>query len=97
MGKIARLTSADRHIRTQITLTSKIKELVEKEARKKQESLSEYLRKAALLRWLLESEEKESLQDVAQKVIGSVKLKLHPEWKSKRKLNKWLRNLRQEW
>ena len=58
MKRIEKLTITDKSIRTQITLTAQIKALIEKEARKRKESLSEYLRKAALLRFLLEEEEK---------------------------------------
>lgn len=97
MKSIPLLNQNDKSIRTQITLTKKIKDLVEKEAKKKRESLSEYLRKAALLRWLVEREKKENLKEISQRVIGCVDLNKHPQWQTKDKLQKWLRQLRQEW
>ena len=91
------LTQSDKAVRTQITLTKKIKQIIEKEASKKGESLSEYLRKAGLLRVIVEREEEKDMKKLAQQIVGSVDLKKHPEWRNKKKITKWLRGLREKW
>lgn len=97
MTSIQLITEHDKTVRTQITLTSTLKRLIEKQIGLKGESLSEYLRRAAIIRLILDQDEKEDLKTLADKVIGSVKLKDHPEWTSKNKLQKWVKNLRNEW
>ncbi len=90
------LSLTNRHLRTQIVLTHEIKKILEKAARLSNENLSEYIRKAILIRYLIETNEKKQLEEVADKVIGSVNLDKHPEWKTKKSLQKWLRDLRKE-
>lgn len=96
--KTLQLTSDnDSVIRTQITLTQNIKKLVEDHARDQGESLSEYLRKAAMVRLLVENNDQIDLKKLAGRVIGSVDLKKHPEWRNEKEVQKWVRNLRSEW
>ncbi|MBI2641596.1 hypothetical protein HYW87_03320 [Candidatus Roizmanbacteria bacterium] len=87
----------DKTVRTQITLTEKLKQLVEKKAVEKDISLSEYLRRAALVSLLVEGDEREELKRLADMVIGSVSSKKNPHWKNKRAVKKWVRDLRSEW
>ena len=96
MINIQTLTNNDKSVRTQITLTEQLKILVEGIAQEKGESLSEYLRKAAIIRLLVEETEKENLVDLAKKVIGSINLDSHPEWKSRSSIQRWIRNIREE-
>lgn len=97
MRLVQQITEDDKTVRTQITLTEKLKKLVEKYAKERGESLSEYLRKAASLRVLLEKEEEKDLDVIASRLIGSLDLRKHPEWQPKQKLQKWVRRIRQEW
>lgn len=87
----------DKAVRTQITLTQILKNEVENIASEKGESLSEYLRKAAIIRLLLEKQDKEDLSKLADKVIGSIKSKNHPNWKTKADIYAWGRKIREEW
>lgn len=87
----------DKAVRTQITLTQILKNEVETIASEKGESLSEYLRKAAIIRLLLEKQEKEDLSKLADKVIGSIKAENHPNWKTKADIYAWSRKIREEW
>lgn len=84
-------------VRTQVVLTMALKRLIETKKRITGETLSEYLRKAALWRFLAEEEERKEAQKLANLLIGSVSLKKHPEWKTKRKIQGWVRDLRKEW
>ena len=97
MKHLQLLSDLDNAVRTQITLTKTIKRLVENHARTQGESLSEYLRKAALIRLLVENKNKKDLKKLANRMIGSVNLNNHPEWKNEKELQKWLKKLRQEW
>jgi len=47
--------------------------------------------------WPMLSDEKNKLKQLANLVIGSVSLKNHPEWGSKRKIARWVRKIRSEW
>lgn len=84
-------------IRTQISLTPSLKKAIEDKRNITGESLSAYLRKAALLRLQLEEEEKKDLKELARIVVGSVSLKEHTEWQNKKKLKRWLTRLRKDW
>lgn len=96
MINIQTLGPDDKTVRTQITLTEKLKALVEKDALAKGESLSEYLRKAAIERLKSEEDDKKSREKLANEVIGSIDLKNHPVWKTKKGIYKWVRKLREE-
>ena len=97
MRIIQQLAEDDKTVRTQITLTDKLKKLVEKYAKERGESLSEYLRKAASLRVLLEKEEEKELGEIASRLIGSLDLKKYPKWETRQKVQKWVRKVRREW
>lgn len=87
----------DEKIRSQVVLTASLKQWIEAKRRLTGETLSQYLRRAALLRLLAEEEEKKELERLAQLIIGSISLDKHPEWKTKKSLQKWLKDLRKEW
>jgi len=84
-------------IRSQVVLTAALKRLIESKRRLTGETLSEYLRQAALLRLWAETEEEEDLDKLADLAVGSVSLTHHPEWQTKAKLQNWVRKMRQEW
>ena len=96
MKHIQLLSEDDATVRTQITLTKKIKSLVEEHAKAQNESLSEYLRKAALIRWLVEHNEREERKKIAQEVLGSIDISQHPEWSTKERIYHWSRKIREE-
>jgi len=95
MINIRTLTGDDKSVRTQITLTEQLKILVEGMAQEKGESLSEYLRKAAMVRLLVEEDKKQDLEKIALRAVGSLDLKKHPEWKTQKKVYKWVRKIRE--
>lgn len=87
----------DISVRMQITLTKKIKELIEEKAAAMGISVSEYLRRAALVVATIDDQNQEDLSLLAKKVIGSVDGKKHPEWKNKKAVIKWQKDIRSEW
>lgn len=97
MRTVGKLSDDDKVVRTQITLTEKLKKLIQERTILKNESLSEYLRRGALLLLLLEKKDKSELEYLANLVIGSVDLKKHPYWSSPQKVRSWVRQLRREW
>lgn len=97
MKNVPMLSDSDRVVRTQITLTEKLKKLIEERTALKKESLSEYLRRAALILLLVEEKEKTELEDLANLIIGSVDDQKNPQWKSFAQVKKWVRTLRKEW
>jgi len=96
MINIRTLTGDDKSVRTQITLTEQLKILVEGMAQEKGESLSEYLRKAAMVRLLVEEDKKQDLEKIALRAVGSLDLKKHPEWNTQKKVYRWVRKIREE-
>lgn len=96
MINIQTLTVDDKSVRTQITLTEQLKILVEGMAQEKGESLSEYLRKAAMIRLMVDEDRKQDLEKIALRAVGSLNLKKHPEWSTKDKVYKWVRKIREE-
>lgn len=97
MINLQTLSDDDKGVRTQITLTKKLKTLVEGVASLNGESLSGYLRKAALLRLKLEQQAHDERVKLAQKVIGSLKNSRNPLWKDKKSIYAWSRKIREEW
>jgi len=97
MNQLITLLDDSETVRTQITLTRKLKRLIEEKARQANQSLSEYLRRGAWLSLLLEEKESEELNRLADQAIGSVDLNKHPEWQTPPKVKKWVRKLRNEW
>ncbi len=91
------LSKNDKAVRTQITLTDQLKYHVEQMASQRGESLSEYLRKAAIIRLLLEKQEQEDLKKLANRVVGSIKINNHPNWNSKEEIYRWSRKIRSQW
>jgi metal-responsive CopG/Arc/MetJ family transcriptional regulator len=96
MISLQTLSKDDKAVRTQITLTDTLKSHIEDISKQRGESLSEYLRKAAIIRLLLERQEQEDLEKLAKRVVGSISLKDHPEWSSKKKVYNWIRKIREE-
>lgn len=80
--------------RTQISLSPQLKAIIESEGTLLKESLSEYLRKAAILRLLLQEIEKDKLTLVAESVIGKTP-KNKGGWKNIKNIVNWQRKQRQ--
>lgn len=97
MNQLSTLSDNSEIVRTQITLTKKLKQLIEEKARQTNVSLSEYLRRGAWISLLLEENESEELSKLADQAIGSVDLHKHPEWQTPAKIKQWVRRLRREW
>lgn len=86
------------NIRTQISLTRAIKKAIEIKARLLGESLSEYLRKAALIRLASEEEEEKELKTLARNFVGgSSWVKNHTNWATKKSAKPWSKKIRNEW
>ncbi len=81
--------------RTQISLPNDLKSLIEAYATKYGESLSEYVRKAALVRMVIDDADKRDLERIANAVIGSVP-KTKSGWKNIKDIAKWQSNLRKD-
>lgn len=96
MIQIQSIGTNDKTVRTQITLTENLKALVTDMANERGESLSEYLRRAALIKILLDKQGADDLEKIAKSLIGSVKLSDHPEWDTHDKVYNWVRKLREE-
>lgn len=97
MNTVTPLDIDDEVVRTQITLTKKLKDLAQDYAASSGRSLSEYLRQGAVLLTLVEGKMADDLSLLARKVVGSVKIKSHPEWKNKAAVITWQKKLRSEW
>lgn len=97
MIPVQMLTDDDQTVRTQITLTARLKQLIEESAANQGQSLSEYLRRAALLRLYVDQNEKGKLKRLSGSVIGSVDIRKHPEWNTERKVIAWVKQIRGEW
>ena len=92
------LQDQETNVRTQISITRAIKRAVEAKGRLLGESLSEYLRKAAVIRLLSEEEEERELATLARNFVGAGKWKkAHRNWKNKAAVEKWRQKVRQEW
>lgn len=92
------LQDQETSVRTQISLTHAIKRAIEAKGRLLGESLSEYLRKAAVIRLLSEEEEARELSAVANNFVGAgTWKKTHPNWKNKTAVEAWRKKIRDEW
>ena len=80
-------------IRTQISLSPELRKLIEMRGAVLNEGLSEYLRRAAVLRMAVEDMERNDLKLIAQTVIGSVP-KSKSGWKNVKNIGEWQRQLR---
>lgn len=86
------------NIRTQISLTRAIKKAIEVKARLLGESLSEYLRKAALIRLASEEEEEKELKTLARNFVGGTRWnKKQTHWATAKSVKKWKVAIRNEW
>lgn len=97
MNQLTTLIDDSQSVRTQITLTAKLKQLIEEKSRQTNQSLSEYLRRGAWISLLLEENEAEELSKLANQAVGSVDLNKHPEWQTPVKVKQWIKQLRREW
>jgi len=91
------LNQQDSTIRTQITLTESLKQLVEEKANLKGQSLSEYIRRALMLSLLVDKQQSVDLEKLANQLIGSVNSQKNPQWKSVGSVKNWVKKLRTEW
>ena len=80
-------------VRTQISLSPELKNLIEKESGLLNEGLSEYLRKSAILRMALKIRQENELAVVAEAVVGKVK-KNKGGWKDVKDVKEWQRSQR---
>lgn len=83
-------------LRTQILLPPNLRQMIDLDRKQKEESLSEYLRKAARSRLQKNKRDYTNLKNLAQKLIGALDLSKYPEWSSRKKVNLWQRALRHE-
>lgn len=81
--------------RTQISLSPELKSLIESRGAALGESLSEYLRKAAILRLTLDEVDKRDLELLADITAGSVP-KSQSGWKNIKDVSRWQHNLRKD-
>ncbi len=88
------MNTAPYPVRTQISLSPDLKRLIETSGARLKESLSGYLRQAAILRLMLEDIEKNDLKMVAETVVGSV-AKSRSGWKQIKNVSIWQRQERQ--
>lgn len=92
------LQDQETNVRTQISLTRAIKRAIEAKGRLLGESLSEYLRKAAVIRIMAEEDEERELAAVAKNFVGAgTWKKTHPNWKNKAVVETWRKKIRDEW
>lgn len=91
------LNQQDSTIRTQITLTASLKQLVEEKANLKGQSLSEYIRRALMLSLLVDRQQSVDLEKLANQLVGSVNAKKNPQWKTVSNVKRWVKKLRAEW
>lgn len=80
-------------VRTQISLSDDLKKLIARRGQRLNESLSEYLRKAAVIRMALEDIEVNDLKTIAKSVIGSVP-RQDSGWRSVKDISSWQRQER---
>jgi hypothetical protein len=82
-------------IRTQISLSPQLKRLIKIRGGGLDESLSEYLRKAAILRMALEDIDRNDLRRVAMTVIGGVS-KQKGGWSREKSVSSWQSRVRRD-
>lgn len=83
-------------LRTQILLPKKLRIAIDKDRRRRGETLSGYIRKAALVRLKMTQELENRVDHLFDRIIGTVDLSKHPEWQTREKIIKWQRKLRRE-
>lgn len=72
MKQVTWLSPDDQTVRTQVTLTKKLKTFTEANADNKGQPLSESLRHAAIKQLVLDQEKDPDLKQLAAEVVGSV-------------------------
>ena len=82
-------------IRTQISLSPELKRLIEMRGAVLNEGLSEYLRRAAVLRMAVDDVERNDLKLIAKTVVGGVP-KSKSGWKNVKNVGEWQRKLRKD-
>lgn len=82
-------------VRTQISLSPELKKLIEMRGAVLNEGLSEYLRRAAVLRMAVDDVERNDLKLIAKTVIGGVS-KSKSGWKNVKNIGEWQRKLRKD-
>lgn len=80
-------------VRTQISLSDDLKKLIAVRGNRLNESLSEYLRKAAIIRMALEDMEVSDLKAVAESVVGGVSHR-DSGWRNIKNISVWQRQER---
>lgn len=85
------------NVRTQITLPKELKTRIESAASTRGYSLAEFLRRAATKELDQEGGRKARLKALADQVVGSLDLSVHPEWKDEKAIRQWSRQMREEW
>lgn len=84
------------YLRTQILLPVDLRQRIDWDRQQKNESLSEYLRKAVQLRLAKERKRKVDLKQLAGQVIGGLDLSKYPQWSTRKAVSQWQKNLRRE-
>ena len=84
------------YLRTQILLPVDLRQEIDWDRQRKNESLSEYLRKAVQLRLAKEKKKQFDLEQLAEQVVGSLDLSKYPEWSTRKAVRQWQRSLRCE-
>ncbi|MBI5357090.1 hypothetical protein HZB78_05800 [Candidatus Collierbacteria bacterium] len=82
-------------IRTQISLSPELRKLIEMRGAVLNEGLSEYLRRAAVLRMAVDDVERNDLKLIAQTVVGSIP-KFKSGWKNVKNIGEWQRKSRKD-
>ena len=84
------------YLRTQILIPADLREKIDKHRMQKNESLSEYLRRAAKLRLQKTRDRNTDLETISNKVIGKLDLKKYPQWRDYNKIIIWQKSLRKD-
>jgi len=97
MKQTLQLTPQDETVRTQITLTKNLKQLIEQQIKPQNISLAEYLRQAAILKLYLDRQQNTDLHALSDEVLGSLDLHNYPDWQTEDKIKQWQKQSRQTW
>jgi len=82
--------------RTQISLSPEMRRIIEKKRMSSGESMSEYIRKAIIIRVKNEQFTEKDRMRAINAFVGAGKGKYHPHWSNKSKIIKWQREMRQD-
>lgn len=84
------------YLRTQILLPPALRRKIDLDRQSKNESLSEYLRRAVQLRLSNEKKKSVDLEQLIEEVIGGLDLSKYPQWATRKMINEWQRDVRRE-